>query len=260
VIKLLLTAFLALPASANHLPGGGGGAAPQPVVPGGRIAEYENNARFAMKLGSFEPVADFSLRWKEETGAPFRWFSAGGYWRAHKNLKIGALYRVQSGARHNDDWVESPTGGWGWRDTSRRSEHLWIVDVSPRILLDFIPGGEDWMLSSKIQYQRNTYFREQTLRLIPEISWIWMDGLDPRATFALRNEFNFGLNFGEHSLYERWTYLIALWHPVPAAAIGPSIGLRDMTWSTSDDYKRSGLRYHVLHRAWTLGLDAAFRF
>lgn len=259
---LLAALFLAVPAAANHIPGGpAAGVVPAPEPPHGRVAEYETNLRLSTRIwkGKFEPAAELSHRWQEETGAPFRWLSGGGFYRAHKNLWVGALYRLQVGTRHNNDWIEDSNGQWSWRDTSQRAEHLFLLDATPRFQLDFLPG-ENWIFAGKIQYQRNTFSTEQTLRLVPELSYFWLSGLAPVATFALRNELNYALNFGAKGLYERWHYLVALWHPAPGASVGPSIGIRDMTWTTSQDAQASGGTYRVKHKSYVLGLDASFRF
>ena len=78
----------------------------------------------------------------------------------------------------------------------------------------------------------------------------------------MRQETNVALNFGDKGLYERWLYLVALWHATPELALGPTVGVRDITWNTSRDFRESsgGAGYKTTHRSWVLGLDLSARF
>lgn len=80
------------------------------------------------------------MRWEDEpTQFRYRSLTAGSYYRLSKHIKVGAFYRLQMGALHDDDWVFIDPG-WNWDDTRGRFEHLFILDFSPRFQLNFLPG------------------------------------------------------------------------------------------------------------------------
>ena len=78
--------------------------------------------------------------------SPLRSFESvtvGGYYRLIPNLKVGALARLQAGARHDDDVIANlPTNKWDWNDTSSRLEGVLMLDASPRFQLGFPAGRE----------------------------------------------------------------------------------------------------------------------
>lgn len=79
-----------------------------PTAPADRATEYEANLRTFLKQGRFNYFGELKGRW-EDSNQQFRYRSLtlGPYYRAYKNLKVGAFYRLQQGARHDDDWVLS---------------------------------------------------------------------------------------------------------------------------------------------------------
>lgn len=184
------------------------------------------------RAGAIEPLVDLTGRWQYEGLRSFRALTLGGYGRVLPNLKLGVFYRVQSGVRHDDDWINPAPGLWSWRVTTNRPENVLVLDATPRAKL-----GGNWTGSLKIRYEHNFFNNQSTLKLEPEIAWFWMDGLVPRATLFARHESYLPLNFGEASYYERWWYLAGLWHWSPDVSFGPSFALRDEVWSTSSSYK-----------------------
>lgn len=235
-------------------------AAPAPAS-GRAGAEYEAAERLFLRAGPAQPLLELSQRWQYEQRRPYSALMAGGYARAARWLKVGAFYKLQHGARHDDDWTRDALGQWAWRDTARRPEHLWILDVSPRAALPWLPG-RTWTGLLKLRYERNTTFHESVLRVEPELDWFWLDGLTPRATLSLRHETAFALDFGERRVWQRWTYAAALWHARPWLSLGPNVGYREEVWSTSADFRArsaGGASYRTLFRAWIAGLNAVAR-
>ena len=247
--KLLLLALLALLAPAAF-------GAPIPSAPHGRLPEFEASSRAVMRAGRLEPLADLTERWQFSGQRPYRALMLGSYGRVHPNLKLGLFYRLQYGARHDDDWFRDGAGNWSWRVTTGRPESVFILDATPRARL-----GGNIVGSFKIRLEQNTYNGQSTLKLEPEVAWFWLDGLTPKATLFLRHGTYLPLNFGTRSYYERWWYLAGLWHPSDSISTGPSVALRDTVWATSSNYRffSNGGSYQVLYRAVVWGVTVLAR-
>ncbi len=235
-------------------------AAPQaPTADDHRIPEYEASSVFTSKIGPFDRMADFTERWQYGKLLDSRTLLAGAYWRAERHLKLGAFYELGYGERHDDDWVRDPSGLWAWRDTNRRPEHSLVLDATPRAELSFLPGH--WVGSLKLRFKRNATADKDVAQIGPELAWFWMNGLTPRATIFLRAEGDLALNFGGKTLWQKWYYLAGLWHATPDISLGPSIALRDETWSTSSSFQSftGNKSYSVLYRAWVAGFTFVAR-
>ncbi len=232
-----------------------------PEVPRGRPLEYEASARFFGRSGIVEPMVETSARWQYDGRRPFRSATAGAYARAARRLKLGVFWRVQYGARHDDDWIREGPGRWSWRETGRRPENVLILDATPRTELAFLPGR--WTASLKLRWEHNTFNQEGTAKFEPELAWFWMDGLPPRATVFLRHGAYLPLNFGGRRVYERWWYLAGLWHAAPGVSVGPSVALRDEFWNTSNEFRSAappGVQYRALYRSVVAGLTVVGRW
>ncbi|MCR4297050.1 MAG: hypothetical protein NUW21_16080 [Elusimicrobia bacterium] len=231
-------------------------AAPAPPAPRGRVPEYEASARVMGRAGRLEPLADLTHRWQFEGLRPRRSLMLGAYGRAHRHLKLGVFYRVQTGARHDDDWTNDTAGAWFWRPTSNRPENILVLDATPRASL-----GGSFVGSLKVRWERNFFNGQSSLKLEPEVAWFWLEGLRPRATVFLRHGTYIPLDFGTGSFYERWWYVGGLWHPAPSVSVGPSVALRDVVWSTSSAFAASsnGGSYEILHRSLVWGLTVLIR-
>lgn len=232
-----------------------------PEVPRGRPLEYEAAARFFAKAGPFEPMAETVGRWQYDDRRLFRSVALGSYARAARHLKVGAFWRVQYGARHDDDWIKDAPGHWFWRDTTSRPEHVLVLDATPRAELPFLPGK--WTASLKLRWEHNFFDKGGTAKFEPELAWFWVDGLTPRATVFLRHGWYQPLNFGGRRVYERWWYLAGLWHAAPGISVGPSVALRDEFWNASTEYRTAapaGVGYRALYRSVVAGLTVVGRW
>jgi hypothetical protein len=234
--------------------------APSPEAPRGRAVEYESSQALFGRAGAFEPLARAAERWQFDGLHPYKELTLGSYARVERHLKLGAFYRLQYGARHDDDWKNDAPGRWSWRDTTDRPESVLILDATPRAALPFLPGG-NWVGSLKVRGEHNLFNGQSSLLVAPELAWFWMDGLQPRATVFLRFESWFPLDFGETTVRERWWYLAGLWHARPWLSVGPSLALRDETWSTSAQFaaKNPGADYKVQWRSWMPGFELVAR-
>ena len=85
-------------------------------------------------------------------------FTAGGYYRLHRNLKGGAFYTLSA---------------------EKETAHLVTLDVTPRFQ---VPGGNrtNLVASVKTRYTYNFNTSGQTLFLLPGVTWFIMENRQPR--------------------------------------------------------------------------------
>ena len=210
-------------ASADHIPATLGG-----------VVEFHGRVAVIGDIGDFDPMIELEVRVEDEDHElRYRSLTAGTYYRVLDNLKVGAFYRLQAGARHIDDWVDT-SPGWEWLDARSRWENLLILDVSPRFLLEFLPG-ENWVFMVKNRYLWNTANGDQSLQIRPGLTWFWMRNREPVLNVGIAYEAYLALNFGEKLIYERWPYLNLLYHASPNLKLELTGAYRTTTWTESED-------------------------
>jgi hypothetical protein len=192
----------------------------------------------------------------------FESLTLGGYYRLLKNLKVGAFYRLQAGAHHDNDWtLQGITADWGWNDTHARLEHLLMLDASPRFLLDFLPG-KSWVLMLKGRYIYNTFQNEMSVLAQPELTYFWVQDRVPVLNVSLSYAMYFPLNFGGTLIYESYPYLTVLWHATPDLGIELSGAYKTTTWTTSKDsayVAGGGLPYDPVNFSpWVVSLGVVY--
>jgi hypothetical protein len=205
-----------------------------PVPPDG-VVDFQGRTQLVVNIGDFDVLAELLGRTAHVTAEPgfFGSVTLGGYYRVLKNLKVGAFYRLQDGAHHDDDWVDT-NGVWGWQDTSARLENILMLDVSPRFLLGFLPG-RNWVFMLKGRYEYNFFNNYQSIMARPELTYFWIQDRVPILNVSLSYEMYFPLNFGSTLLYDAWPYLTLLWHATPDVAFELGGAYRTTVWSTSAD-------------------------
>jgi hypothetical protein len=220
------------------------------------IANFDNADIVAELMGGQESV-DASFRLHES-------LTLGGYWRALKNLKLGAFYRLQAGVHHDDDWVVNIPGppGWVWKDTGTRFESLLMLDASPRFLLDFLPGG-DWVFMLKTRLIYNASFENQlSLLARPELTWFWIQDRVPLLNVSLSYELYFPLNFGSTILYQSYPYLTVLWHATPEIGLELGGAWKSTTWSASKELVDSAQpiagTFPITFRTWVISIGLVY--
>lgn len=225
--------------------------------------ELETHLRAFWRLGSWEPMVSLDARAEDDFDLFFRSLTLGSYYRAHRNVKVGAFYRVQQGARHDDDWVASDDhpGEFEWKDTGSRTEHLFFADISPRFLIPQLPGG-NWVFMLKNRYFYNTFNQQQWFTVRPGVTWFHIVDREPVVNVALNYEFYVPLNFGETVLYGHAPYLNVLYHLSPTVKVDATLARRTRTWSTSEDVQNDPTHgdYRKRVRSWMVGLGTIFRF
>jgi hypothetical protein len=254
-LKALPLAFLLLAVAAR------GFSAPDstPVPPAGTV-EVQGRSQLVVTLDNVDILAEVLGRSEYANPQPgfFGAVTLGGYYRVLKNLKLGAFYRVQDGAHHDDDW-SNPGPGWSWQDTTGRFEQLLMLDASPRFLLDFLPG-RDWVFMLKTRYIYNaSYENQQSIMARPELTWFWIQDRVPLLNVSMSYELYFPLNFGSTFVYEGYPYLSLLWHATPEVALELGGAYKSTVWSTSAAAKtRAEPSYQVTFNTWVVSLGVVF--
>ena len=249
LLTVAAVAFLAgtiSPAYAEHIP-------PTPTG----VVELSNHARVFLRADDWNPM--LSLEWRfegEEFALGARSLTLGTYYRVHRNVKIGGFYRLQAGARHDDDWIEDDMMMWEWQDTSNRYEHQLVFDVTPRFLLEFLPG-ENWVLYLKTRYIYNTFNTHQVLQTRPSLTYFHLVDREPLVNVSAAFDAYFSLNFGDTALYRFYPYLNVLYHASPLLKIDASFAPETVVWSTSQDAIADG-PYTVFYRPYVFGLGVIF--
>lgn len=257
LLALAALILLAGPAAAQ-VGGPLGGRANVPQVPKGMMTEHEADFRLFKKLGVWEPMAEAAIRWQGEQRQSYKSLSLGGYNRVHRNLKVGAFYKLQFGARYDFDWVETADRReWIWKDTQSRDEHVFILDASPRVQ---VPWVDDVVASVKTQFHANATNGTKWFRLAPDLTYHHVRGLKPVASLTLQWDAMMALTTGE-ILYDQWVYLGALYHATPKVSVGPRLGYRRWVWNETEHFAREsqGRGYRTVYKALVFGLDVVSR-
>ena len=247
---LLVTAILlsvsAAMAPAEHTPSSSG------------LVELRSRTALLMDLGRFDPLIEVEGRF-EDADLEFRYRSltAGTYFRVLKNLKAGAFYRIQQGARHDDDWIEPSVGVWEWVDSRARTEQVLILDLSPRFLFDFLPG-RNWVFAVKNRYLYNTYNGQQSVLVRPGLTYFLMRSREPVLNLSFNYGFYIPVNFGDTFLYEHVPYLSALYHLNRNVKLELTAAYTTVIWSSSEDSLANGDTYTVPDRSLVVGLGVLF--
>ncbi|MEX2444677.1 MAG: hypothetical protein WD492_13805 [Alkalispirochaeta sp.] len=198
--------------------------------------EIQGHSRFFLYRDDLSTMVEYAGRF-EDPGLGYRSLTLGGYYRLHKNVKAGAFYRLQSGAQHDDDWVTT-NPGWEWTDTSERLEHVAMFDLTPRFLLDFLPGG-NWVFAVKSRYEYNFFDGQQVLFVRPGLTWFWIVDRRPVMNVSAQYATYFSLNFGDKVWYRHGPYLNLLYHVLPWLQLDASVAYQAAYWSESADFRDS---------------------
>ena len=227
--KWMTTCFLAVlivPVQAEHLP---------EIRATG--FEIHTHSRLFAHHGDLSGMVEYAGRFEDQDlELRYQSLTLGGYYRVHRNVKAGAFYRLQVGAHHDDDWVVTTYPQWDWRDTSGRLEHLLIVDVTPRFLLDFLPG-RTWVGSVKNRYAYNFHNGQQTLLVRPGLTWFRMVNREPVLNVSIQYATYLSLNFGDRFWYRHGPYLNVLYHLTPFLQLDASLARQTVYWTESGEFR-----------------------
>lgn len=234
-ILALLFAAAATTVSGQHQPGNGAPLMPWPTL------EARAHGRFFVGSGEIAGMAEYSAQYDLDRPTEFyNGVTFGGYYRIHPNVKVGAFYRLQFGARHDDDWIDTGSE-WIWRNTMARPEHVVVLDVTPRALLPFLPG-ESWVFAIKTRYevtmyqQDTTFYALQSLMVRPGLTYFYVQDREPVFNVSLQYGTYWSINFGEVPWYSHGPYLNFLYHLAPGLQIDASVGAKFIYWDESSDF------------------------
>lgn len=180
---------------------------------------------------------------------------AGSYYRVHKNIKVGAFYMLQTGVRHDDDWV-SLNPGWEWKDTARRLENSLILDITPRYLVPWI--NKNSVTSIKFRYMYNFFNDHQTLLIKPGVNYFHLINRKPVWSASLAYSFYIPLNFSESVLYEHGPYINFIYHLSKLIKLELKTSFHFITWTTGKDSLADGDSYSINENAFNLGIGIIF--
>ncbi len=248
-LRALLILFLAIPGAAWAQLG-------VPPLDQG-LVDLQARTQLIANFGSFDVLAELLGQYRAGEGEfGYHDVTVGGYYRVLPNLKVGIFDRLQAGARHDDDVLPILTGPqvWQWAPTNDRLENVLMLDVSPRFLLPFLPGG-NWVFMLKGRFLYSTYLNEMSILARPELTWFWMQDRMPLLNVSLSYEMYFPLNFGSSLIYESYPYLTLLWHVTPDWGIEVAGAYMTTVWSTSQSWAAAGgSTYSIPVGSWVASL------
>lgn len=196
----------------------------------GSKSETEVIIRLMQPIQQFTVYSEIQLA-KQSDDRSYKTVFFGSYYRFYDNLRAGLFYQRQYGVRHNEDWFKDAAAVWQWRDTEDRGEDLAILDVSPKMTL-----GENSTFEFKTRYEYNFFNSNQSLRLRPTLTYFWLGESEPIASFFLQAEQVLALNYGSHSITERWLYLGGLYHHNSLVQYGAFAAQKWQAWTSTPEY------------------------
>jgi hypothetical protein len=244
-VVLFILSIFGLPAD-HHVPT----ATPPPEG----VLEWEGRVAALFRIDDLQPYVELKARIEDEQHElRYKALTLGSYYRIHENLKLGAFYRLQAGKRHDDDWVFADPD-WEWEDSRGRLEHVLIADVSPRFLLDFLPG-KNWVLMVKNRYMFNASVTHHTILVRPGLTYFLLVDREPLFNFGFNYYLYFSLNFGDTAIYQHWPQINVLYHASPLIKLELTGSYRTTTWSTSEEaLEMDGEKYTLNYRRFVVGL------
>lgn len=231
-----------------------------PTIP--QAFEIQGHGRAFYQLGNLEGMFEYVGRF-EGPARQFRYqgFTLGGYYRIHDNVKLGAFYRLQLGARHDDDWIEVGSS-WLWEDSTRRVEHLALLDITPRFLLPFLPG-KNWVVSAKGRYEYNFSHDLHAILVRPGLTYFWLRDREPFLNFTAQYAAYLPLNFGSRLWYKHGSYVSTLFHVTDYLLVDIGVMRQWTYWSESAQFVAAfpgELYENNIYSPWSLDLGVILRF
>ncbi len=222
MIKAILLAVLLVASNDGH--------AQEP--PSAHGSEHGLEVRLFKRLSAKTSVMTEAKARKELLGQRYQLMSLGLYHRLLANLRVGAFYWQERGIRWNEDWVKD-SGAWAWSDTKSRNEHSLVLDATPGYEFALLDMTFEWKNRLVTNWSRGHHF----LRTRPGLTYFFMKGDRPIANLFLQHEWYLPLDYGRHTVYERWLYLGTLLHVSEHVMLGPYFARRTRHWSHQDNFR-----------------------
>lgn len=219
-------------------------------------SNQEFNLRGFYKFFNLNTMAEYKFRANEKRSNQ-NFLTLGARYRLLNNLNIGLFYQLEKGARHVDDWILQ-NNVWQWRETEDRAEDNIIVELAPKFLFEFLPG-ERWVFELRTRGKLNLFNEQETIKIRPGLTYYWFQEGQPFMSFYLQHEIYFAMNYGQDTIYQRWTYLGMLYHYSKKLKFSPFINFGFERWSNTDSFtKQTGSVYSVRENFNNIGLNFIF--
>ncbi len=248
LLSMLILCAAAGAASAQHVP----------IFTQG-LLEVQGRTQMVTTLDNLDILAELQGSLQDaDLHLQYHAVTVGGYYRVLPNLKLGAFYRLQGGARHDNDLTaDFSTNQWDWASTFDRLESVLIADASPRFLLPFLPG-QNWvfMLKSRVLY--NTYNSQMSILARPELTYFLILDRVPVLNASLSYEMYFPLDFGSTLIYQSYPYVTLLWHATPEIGVELAGAYKTTVWSSSYSWVQAAGwdPYSTAVSSWVVSLGA----
>lgn len=247
LLTILLYVGIAVPAPAQDDPPEG-------------FVELEMVSRLFLDVDDWDPMAELVGRFEsEDFQFGYRALTLGTYYRIHENVKAGAFYRVQQGARHDEDWGVRYDGDLKRENTTDRTEQVLIADLTPRFLFDFLPG-EDWVFALKNRYHFNLYNTNQSLLLRPQLTYFRIRNRQPVVNVTGAYGIYLALNFSDQLVYEHTPYLDVIYHLTDVTKLNAGVAWKTVHYAAEENTGRwDDTDYSADQSSWLLRVGVIFR-
>lgn len=211
-----------------------------------RLFYTQNDFRYMLEIENSQKLED-----QDEAN-----FTLGFKYRLFQNLKVGLFYTKAYGQRYEEDWIKPAAANWQWRDTEKRGEDHFTLELSPRYQFSSKLVGE-----LRVSYVYNDFNSDQTLKARPGLTYFLFNKGKPWFNFYLHHEVYQSLNFSKNDIYESWSYLGVQYFADESFLLGPYIATRKTRWaSTKTQEAILGNSYNGEVNGFMLGFVANFYF
>lgn len=216
--------------------------------------DYELNLRYIKKLNPFSYITDLKIRqqFQERKHLNLR---TGYLKRFNKNFKYGAFLELQTGNRHDNDWIAKGYD-WVWYNSDNRVELLTTGDITYRKRV-----ARKLVFEIKNRLSYNTFNENTFARIRPGLNYFIIDKYKtPLWNILLQYEYYHPFNYGNTTPYEQWIYLSTLYHQTAYFKWGPMISHKKIHWEASESFKNKfpAEDYEVVNTATIYGLNFLF--
>ncbi len=212
------------------------------VFPALQLTTQKKLTSKTILMGHYEIKDERGKRYYQQLDTRLRY-------RLMNNLKIGALFGVKLGDRHDNDWVQN--NGWSWKGTNSREEFFYDLLISYRKIL-----GANLRGDFDLNYETNLFNGHEVFKIAPRLIYfktIW--------SLYTKYQIYFPLNFSEQTIYQKWLYLGGSWKVSRSIQIGPKLAYVTKYWSKSRDGKSRGIdNYIAEERSYYIGLKLMHQF
>lgn len=224
------------------------------IDPDGKSHAFtELDLRYFKKLNNFRFISELRVRNRFENRI-YSHIKLGGNYRLSRFFKMGLYYRGQVNNRNPENWGRT-NSGWQWDESENGLEHVLATQLIGRTLL-----GTQFRGELRAQYEVNTSNGQETLRLRPNLTYFWMRDGKHFGNLYVQYEQFLPLNFGNHEVNQKWTYLGFLYSMNDKSQVGVHVAFVEWDWSSSVEFKQvfPNDSYNISDQAFLLGFSYLF--